>query len=157
VEHWNGSAWTIAPGIDPAITGSGSGVAALSSTDVWLVGGFSDPSSGRHSNFLRWDGSTWTLVRSPEAGASVSLFSLAFRNRHDGWAAGLLFLQAGGWRAIAEHWDGKQWRRLAIELPPGLNTALGGVAPVGPGRAWTVGNRQAEALGRPLVRRLVAP
>jgi len=62
VEHWDGTAWSVASlpaptdGVDVL-----RGVAASSPTDVWAVGSRLEPVSGNYVSFtLHWDGTIWT-------------------------------------------------------------------------------------------------
>src|SRR3954469_11040869 len=70
--HWTGSKWTVL-----RATASGfNGMSALSSTDVWGVGG---------SHIGHWDGTAWTAETPP--GASPVLWSVTTRPA-DAWAVG---------------------------------------------------------------------
>jgi hypothetical protein len=51
IEHWDGSSWAVVAG-PPVLFGSLSDVAAVSSSDVWAVGG---------ETVEHWDGSAWSL------------------------------------------------------------------------------------------------
>jgi hypothetical protein len=65
IAHWDGSQWQEVPSPDPRPGGQGistlRGVAAISPTDIWAVGG---PGS---INTLteHWDGTSWSIIASP--------------------------------------------------------------------------------------------
>jgi len=64
--HWTGHAWhlTTMPSVN---SGYISGVAAVSNTDAWAVGGVNNT---RKALLFHWNGHTWRLVKTP-AGLSV--------------------------------------------------------------------------------------
>lgn len=85
-------------------------IAALSPTNVWLVGETLQDSS---SSFAHWDGHHWNTVAGGGC-AAVSLYALHALNASDIWAVGARTLpQAGapGASHVAhiEHWDGSTW------------------------------------------------
>jgi hypothetical protein len=65
-EHWNGSAWSVSPSLDPGTSGNLIfGLKAVSSTSVYAVGeqsgtAFPDPALIEH-----WNGSVWSVLPSP--------------------------------------------------------------------------------------------
>ena len=86
IEHWNGSSWQLAPGVNPnAGTTSLYGVTALSSTGVWAVG----VTLGQ-SFVEQWNGSQWARMSSPNVGASNNTFqaAAAVPATGDVWAVG---------------------------------------------------------------------
>jgi len=70
--HWNGRKWTIAK--SPATTAGISGMAAVSSTDVWAVG--SIISGLIAQTFIEhWNGKSWAIVPSPNNGTGSNLLN----------------------------------------------------------------------------------
>ncbi len=68
--HWNGTAWTRSPTLNPAgpaLTNELNAVAARATNDVWAVGG--DGSYPAKSLVLHWNGSTWGQVSVPNIGS----------------------------------------------------------------------------------------
>jgi phosphoesterase family protein len=66
VEHWDGSSWQVIPSPNPG--GEGDilyGVAAVSDSDVWAVGGQQDSSGIWHPLVEHWDGKSWSTVSTP--------------------------------------------------------------------------------------------
>ncbi len=90
--RWNGITWSIIPspnvGTDPNLL---RGVAAISNTEIWAAGWYSDGTSGKTLT-MRWNGTSWTIV--PSANPELSSPSL---NGVDGtsggniWAVGIDF------------------------------------------------------------------
>jgi hypothetical protein len=75
-EHWNGSAWSVIPSLDPGTGGDMFyGLRAVSSTSVYAVGqesgtAFPDAALAEH-----WNGTQWSVLSSP-ADASESLSAM---------------------------------------------------------------------------------
>ncbi len=93
IEHWNGSAWSIVPSPNPPPNFANvelDGVFALSSSNVWAVGFFDDPSgSTRFTLIEHWNGSSWSVVSSPSPDPNLNeLHSIAGVASNDLWAVG---------------------------------------------------------------------
>jgi len=107
-EHWNGSAWSIVPTptpSGPAISLSLNALAAISSSDVWAVGGaVPDLSSyGGKAILEHWNGSAWSIVSAPagtENWSSSSRFGAAAVASNNVWAVG---------DYDSFHWDATSW------------------------------------------------
>ena len=103
IEHWDGSAWTLSPSANPTFSNTLtlSGVAALSATDVWAVGG-----QAGVSFIERWNGTQWLAVPSPNAGsvANPLLAAAALPSTGEAWAAGQSFSSStSSYRTLVEH------------------------------------------------------
>lgn len=105
--HWNGSAWQVVP--SPNLTTPGSynalnAVVAISSNDVWAVGGAPvDLGVNGRALLMHWDGSAWQLFPEPPEVVNwytTSRFGVAARASNDVWAVG----EFSAW-----HWDGSAW------------------------------------------------
>ena len=105
--HWSGSAWQIVP--SPNLTRPGSynalnAVVAISSNDVWAVGGAPvDLGVDGRALLMHWDGSAWQLFPEPPEVINwytTSRFGVAARASDDVWAVG----QFSAW-----HWNGSTW------------------------------------------------
>jgi hypothetical protein len=105
--HWNGSTWQVVP--SPNLTRPGSynalnAVVAISSKDVWAVGGAPvDLGVDGRALLMHWDGSAWQLFPEPPEVVNwytTSRFGVAARASNDVWAVG----QFSAW-----HWDGSTW------------------------------------------------
>ncbi len=110
--HWDGSTWSVVPSPNPSSRDFIAGpiltaVAAISSTDVWAVGGqliaqYESPAVIEH-----WDGRAWSLVSAgalDDVQCVCSLSWVAGRVAGDVWAGGLPVL----------HWDGGAWSQAAV-------------------------------------------
>ena len=86
IEHWNGRAWKVQA--SPKLRYSGlSGVAAISSTNVWAVGGYYNVGSGKFQTLVeRWNGGAWT--RLPSLGGYSELSGVAATSSTNVWAVG---------------------------------------------------------------------
>jgi hypothetical protein len=107
-EHWNGSGWSTVPTPTPsgsAISLSLNAVAAISSSDVWAVGG-AVPSLASYSGkaiLEHWNGSAWSIFAAPagtENWSSSSRFGVAAVASSNVWAVG---------DYDSFHWDGTSW------------------------------------------------
>src|SRR3990172_2702600 len=105
--HWNGSAWQVVP--SPNLTRPGSynalnAVVAISSNDVWAVGGAPvDLGVYGRALLMNWDGSAWQLFPEPPEVVNwytTNRFGVAARASNDVWAVG----EFSAW-----HWDGFTW------------------------------------------------
>ena len=136
VLHWNGTRWARVPVPSP---GSGSGgvkfdnldsVSALSPTDVWAVGFFTE-NTGSVALALHWNGTAWTQVPVPNA-AQDTLQAVTALSATDVWAVG----NASTGQALVLHWNGTAWTQVAT--PSGIGTLLA-VSPLSPTDVWAVG------------------
>src|SRR5436190_1203181 len=98
------------------------GVAALSSSDIWAVGGYTDGGSVA----LHWNGTTWQSVPAPGS----ELLRIAGE-----WAVGYT-----GSQPLIVHWTGSQWQPSHF---PTLNgsTRIVDIAALPDGSLWAVGDK----------------
>lgn len=89
IQHWDGSSWTVSYSAFPAFPNNDTltlaGVAALSATSVWAVGGYAG------SSFVeQWNGTQWTAVSNPNVSSSANRFEAvtALPATGDVWAVG---------------------------------------------------------------------
>jgi hypothetical protein len=114
IQHYNGTSWSVIPSPSPgARQNILYGVAALSDTDVWAVGGNQDANGLWHTLAEHWDGHTWTVIPAVDAGANGNQFyALTAVSPTSIYATGQ---QAGSGfpsQALTEHWNGKTWTVL---------------------------------------------
>jgi hypothetical protein len=83
IEHWNGSAWSVAGGASGYGQGYLFGVTVSSATSVWAVG-----SVGGLSFAEKWDGTQWTQVSTPNVGMSNNTFQGTAATSGSVWAVG---------------------------------------------------------------------
>jgi hypothetical protein len=69
IEHWNGHKWSIVTSPNPgSFSNTLNAVAAVSVSDAWAVGIYSNNQYASQSLVEHWDGSTWSVVKSPNVG-----------------------------------------------------------------------------------------
>jgi hypothetical protein len=123
IEHFDGTSWSVVPSPNADSGQILFGVAAISDTDVWAVGGRQDASGLWHTLAQHWDGSSWSVVPAVDVGANGNHFYAVKANASNdvyavGQSAGTGFPNT----ALIEHWDGKSWSVVAS--PADAATAL---------------------------------
>ncbi len=136
--HWDGVSWAIVPSPSPGTAGLNwlRAVSAISTDDVWAVGG--SWSGGPHQTVaLHWDGTTWSVIPSPNVpGTNTEFYGVAAIAADDVWAVG--YHGAFTFATLAAHWDGTSWSLVPIPDPNSSNV-LRAVAASGPDDVWAVG------------------
>jgi hypothetical protein len=138
-EHWDGSTWSVVP--TPNIGSLGDffgGVAAVSSRNVWAVGGFAykapDGSELTGTMSDRWNGTKWNVIVTPDPpGGDNQLHGVTALARDEVWAVGT---SIGG--PVILRWNGHGW--VVIDAPGAHARWLWGVAALGPHDLWAVGS-----------------
>jgi len=137
IEHWNGTTWSVVS--NPSTQGL-SGVTALTSNNVWAVGG---------SQVLHWNGSKWSIVPSPQGvnGGYNQLYAVTALSASDIWAVGTRTVFTGdgdfSYFTQTEHWNGTSWSSLDGADPNGGGSDyLFGVAALSHNDVWAVGYAQ---------------
>lgn len=160
IQHWDGETWKRVPSPNGA-TGPGAvnelhGLVAVSPTDAWAVGEYTESlpiSDGNPARVLieRWDGTTWSVVPAPNPSAGENrLNAVAAAGVDDVWAVGLASV---GTRAatLVEHWDGRRWSVVPTpDLTSGESgesgASLDAIAVVSPRDIWAVGSQPSGVL-----------
>ena len=142
IEHWNGTAWSVATGPN---VGSGSSslqaITALSATDVWAVG-YSVGDSFSQTLILHWDGTAWSVVTSPNASPYENmLHSVAAISANDIWAVGE-FQDVDGNHTLTVHWNGTSWNTVTSPSSGSNGDELFSVAAAASNDVWAVGCTQ---------------
>jgi hypothetical protein len=128
IMHWNGTAWARVPSPNPAPGGDDlNGVAAVSPTDAWAVGG-----RNGQTLILRWNGKVWRQMPSPNLAGALA--AVAVTSATDAWAVGLD--GPAGNQGIIEHWNGKAWTAMRSLVPTGN---LDSVTATSASNAWAAG------------------
>ena len=109
------------------------GVAAISATDAWAVGGSSTYRGA--PLIVHWDGTRWAIVRTPRLRGYPYLASVAATSTRNAWAVG-----AAGNTTLILHWNGTSWRRVPSPSPTGWPQLLS-VSAISGRSAWAVGSR----------------
>ncbi len=143
-----GTTWAIVPSPSAGNDGSSvGGVSAISSSDAWAVGGYTDrtPAIITTPFILHWDGTAWAQVPSNSTPGSKGLSDVVEISSSDAWAVGLTFGLAS--QPYAEHWDGTAWSEASLPTP-GSSAVLNGVTATSSSDVWAVGFSLNDALGR---------
>jgi hypothetical protein len=158
IEHFDGSAWSVVPSPSPgAQQNILYGVAAISDSDVWAVGGEEDSNSLWHTLTEHWNGTAWSVVNAVDAGSTGNQFyavkALASNNVY---AVGQ---QAGGGfpsQSLIEHWNGTAWSVVsspadasASALPLGVTATSSSLTLVGEQETDTAPYTTYVAVGTP--------
>lgn len=144
--HWDGSSWSVAPTPNPNASNFNglSAVSAVSSTDVWAVGG------ARQTSALaeHWNGSAWSVVPSPAVGPFAGFAGLDVLAPDRIWAVGARFDSSSrGLVTLTERWNGSAWE--TVPSPNiGRDNVLSGIASHGPGDLWAVGSHVTNSFAR---------
>src|SRR6266704_1836448 len=138
IEHWDGSSWTVVPSPSPGTAVSElSAVRAVSASDAWAVGDYSDGAGSNQTLILHWNGTAWKKVPSPNPGSFSFLADVAATSAGNAWAAGKLGTPAGD-RTLILHWNGTTWTRVPSPNP-GASDDLTSVAATSASSAWAAG------------------
>jgi hypothetical protein len=143
IEHWDGAAWHLSTSPQ---TGALWGMAAVSTNDVWAVGGIVHGSifdvSSSTTQIVHWNGTQWSLVPSPDPGAKGNnLQGVTASAANDVWAVGGFYDADTFEHALIERWDGTAWHVVASPAPPGAaQSGLAAIARIpGTNQLWAVG------------------
>lgn len=148
--HWDGSGFAVfdTPFFDNApIGGHGlTAVSAVSTDDVWAVGGGHDGDYVGFSYIVHWDGSQWQYRPGPTAGVFQRWYDVQAVAADDVWAVGD-YEDASGYHGLVAHWDGTSWTRIpdspvggsAVEVLAPDRVYVGGAGVARwDGSSWTV-------------------
>lgn len=145
IEHWNGTTWSLIA--SPAISGTIfnvttlRAVTALTSNDIWAVGGVYSSSTGLQMLVEHWNGSQWSVIPDPVTGGS-GLNSLVAFSDTNVWAVGIGpgSNSAVNGTTLIEHYDGTSWSVVTSPSPGTWYNTLTGVAAASPTNIWAVGS-----------------
>jgi hypothetical protein len=141
IEHWDGSAWSVAPTPDTSGNAALYAVTVVGPNDVWAVGSSEDADSQPKALLEHWDGSAWTITAAPEVPGSSAeyLFGLAAISPTDIWAVGQ-YVGSLGFQDLTEHWNGTAWSVAHLPSTSSSGRALFAVAAASAIDVWAVGN-----------------
>lgn len=142
-EHWDGTRWSIVPAPDPGSYTNGLGsLSALSSSNIWSVGSFSNAKFGLSQTLVEhWNGRQWQVVQSPNRGnLGDALASIAAISAQDIWAVGWYLNAEEELETMTDHWNGSKWSVIPSPNPPGGDNVLHGVAALDDADVWAVGS-----------------
>ncbi len=131
--HWAGTQWNNdvfdQTGRDDNLTG----IAAISSNDVWAIGYFNDLSCC-YTIIWHWDGASWTLAQNPAPGRGPILRGVSAVSSSDVWAVGTGFGQPS-----TLHWDGAQWNIVASPTLTYTDSGLNSINAISTNDIWAAG------------------
>jgi hypothetical protein len=121
VQQYTGTSWTVVPSPSPgARQNILYGVAAISDSDVWAVGGSQDANSVWHTLAEHWNGTAWTVVPTADAGSSGNqLYAVTAVSSAKVFATGQQSGAAFPSTMLVEQWNGKAWSALTTPADPG--------------------------------------
>jgi hypothetical protein len=131
-----GGTWEVVPSPN---TGSPnnwfSGVAAITSSNVWAVGAYGIEGNLAWQLIQHWDGTSWTFATTPTLNTPNELTAISAVSASDVWAVGGY---DNGGQALAQHWDGTSWN-VVPNPNPGTFNRFFGVAAIASNNVWAVG------------------
>lgn len=140
------SAWNVVPGqnLSPA-EDQLRGVAALSPTNVWAVGIWSNSVDGPYNPLIEhWNGTAWSVVSAPtpDNSQSAGMTAVAAASANDIWAIGSYSDTVQNvTMTLIEHWNGTSWSIVPSPNPTPLWSAtLASVVADASNDAWAVGS-----------------
>jgi hypothetical protein len=153
-ERWDGSGWTVFPTPNGTMASTVlTGVATVSSTDVWAVGytwNGSIPTPVSRTFIAHWNGSSWSQVSSPNTGRPENyLYGVVAISRNDVWAVGTA-VDTSQFNTLIMHWNGSKWSIVASPNPEFFANILYDVDAAAANDIWAVGSRE-ESLEQTLV------
>ncbi|HTL85182.1 MAG TPA: arylsulfotransferase family protein, partial [Acidimicrobiia bacterium] len=104
----NTSTWRVVAAPQAGSTSRFTGTTALSDTDVWSAGSYTQ--AGVDWPLLdHWNGTSWQVLRAPQAGSASRFTSIAALSDTDVWAGGS-YTQGGVDWPLLDHWNGASWQ-----------------------------------------------
>jgi hypothetical protein len=140
-EHWDGQTWRRVTTPRPGTIQYAIDVAAISSSDVWSVGFFSDQERGGGPFTMHWGGQSWSFVHAPNGTLGTNVFlAVSAASADDVWAVGSQE-ESSNYQPLIEHWDGSAWTVVPAAPPPtGTTNFLYGVEAISANDVWAVGS-----------------
>jgi hypothetical protein len=122
--------WSVVPSPNPNGPNILNGVAAVSASDIWAVGGTGNQATGVGQTLIEhWDGVQWQMVTSPNPGSIYNaLYAVTAVSESDAWAIGYEVNTTGVTQTLVEHWNGTSWSVVKSPNPGSMNNELFSVA-----------------------------
>lgn len=154
-EHWNGTAWTsvTVPSPNPSDTAGNNltSITAVSASDIWAVGEFTNTSYTNSAYAEYYNGSSWTVFILPQPDisgpSSPVLHGVTAVASNNVWAVGENEEVPGlGISTLTEHWNGSAWS-IVTSPTPGAYPILNAVAARGATDVYAVGSNEPSVNG----------
>ncbi len=144
-KHWDGTMWRTVTMPQIGSNDTLSGVAAVSSSDVWAAGAYDN---GAHPLVMHWDGTTWHQVPAPDGvqRSTNVLFAISAVSASDIWAVGFNDEGFVNSKPLIEHYDGTAWSVVASPPLPGNDNFLYAVSASASDDVWAVGEQGDAAI-----------
>ncbi|MGH2390179.1 MAG: hypothetical protein ACRDIE_18425, partial [Chloroflexota bacterium] len=122
----------------PRPCGSLAGVAAISGSDLWVVGtNFNTGASPLPAPLIEhWDGKIWHIVTPPKSVGDLA--AVAVVSATDVWAVGRTYGAEGVYRTLILHYNGRRWSVVPNPVTAGISF-LSAVAASSSDDVWTAG------------------
>ncbi|MFN2582398.1 MAG: hypothetical protein ABR498_06625, partial [Candidatus Dormibacteria bacterium] len=143
VEHWDGSAWSLATSPDTSADEGNrlSAITCVAAADCWAAGYHTVSGGASQTLIQHWDGASWTITPSANTSASSDnlLLGLRCNTVSDCWAVGYTVTQ-GIEQTLAEHWDGIAWSvSPTTDTSTSQNNLLAAITCTSTAACWGVG------------------
>ncbi len=140
IEHWNGSQWSLIPGINPGASFSIlRGVAAVSATNAWAVGNYTNSQGTSQALIERWNGSKWNVVPGANPATNNYLFGVSgVPGSTHMWAVGE-YSNGNAGQPLTEKWNGTSWNVVTSPTIQANMSVLNAVTVVSASNIWAVG------------------
>jgi hypothetical protein len=152
IEHWNGTAWSVAstPALPVGETGTLTAIGGSGPTDLWAAGTVVPPGGSVIDSLVEhYNGTSWTIVPfSIQSACSTDLVDCFFSaggvsasSPTDAWIVGNI-AQPNPTVNLAAHWNGTTWQIVtapALHDGTGAIDELTGVTDLSPTNGWASG------------------
>lgn len=142
IEQCGGTICTVKPSFTMATANHLYGVAAISATNIWVVGTYTDSQGNDQMLIEQWNGSQWmqATVPPPSNSSQTALTAITAISAINIWAVGSYTNSSGIVLPLIEHWDGTGWIVVPAANPSSNNSYFQGVAAIpGTQQVWVVG------------------
>jgi hypothetical protein len=150
IQHWDGVRWTLMRLPPPPGGGAGRlyAVSAVSSTDMWAIGHYTEFDGFVHGLAMHWDGYSWIPIPMEKTEYGELFEGVVALSSDDVWAVGNKGTRSTELVPAVEHWDGAAWTEVAVARSD-VRSQFYGVSGVSSDDVWAVGGLSHN--GSPLV------
>jgi hypothetical protein len=133
--------WHIQKSPNPEVISFLNGVTALSSQDIWTVGGHNDFLNTHHLTLTeQWNGTTWNTSDSANKSKTENeLFAVSAVSTNDIWAVGIYQKGNVPGKSLIEHWNGTSWQISPSPNVKGVENVLVSVSAISTNDVWAIG------------------
>lgn len=141
-EYWDGSSWNDVSSPNVGLGGELSAVSAISATNIWAAGSYSNSTYTNQTLIEHWNGTSWNVVSSPSPASAYNVLNGITKVPGSSkiWAIGYFDNSTTGpGQALIERWNGTSW---SVVSSPNIGTGgngLDGVVALSAKNVWVVG------------------